>query len=113
MLGRIHSNFHFCVDDANVYCENGQALSIYGDFCHECQECPITVNSYIALTSNCSKSSNHFCPMTAYSSKICTDEVNVSLYNGTKLWRCPKANRGLNFEQSYDDLYVKDKFLSF
>ena len=45
MLGRIHSNFHFCVDDANVYCENGQALSIYGDFCHECQECPIATYS--------------------------------------------------------------------
>ena len=88
-----------------MYCESGQALSIYGDFCHEC---PIDKYSSFALTSNCSKSSNNFCPIHYYSSKICTDKVNVNLtdycniFSGSEPWICPKANKGLNYEQCYD-----------
>ena len=89
-----------------MYCgENGKALSIFGDFC---QECPINRRSVLALTSNCSKSSNHFCQIDYYSSKICMDKVNVNITkycsNGgyDEPWICPKANKGLHFEQCYD-----------
>ena len=89
-----------------MYCENGQALSIFGDFCHECQDCPIAKNYLkLFLLSNCSKSSNNFCPTHRDSSKICMDRFNVNKtdycnYDGS--WICPKANKGLNFEQCYD-----------
>ena len=96
------------VGGGNVYCESGQALSIYGDFCHDCQECPIQPFSHLyhlAMSTNCSKSSNHFCPIYMSASKICLDKVNVSITdycsNGDEPWICPKANKGLNFEQCY------------
>lgn len=85
-------------------CENGQSLSIFGDYCHDC---PIGYSSTYALTSNCSKSSNHFCPLYAYTSKICMDKVNVDItdfcsYAGyDEPLKCPKANKGINFEQCY------------
>ena len=88
-----------------MYCENGQSLSIFGDYCHDC---PITPSSSFALTSNCSKMSNHFCPLQSDSSKICTDKVNVNIteycsWGGyDEPWKCPKANKGINFEQCYD-----------
>ena len=91
-----------------MHCEHGQAISIYGDFCVETQECALSPGSTFALTSNCSKTSNHFCPFYASSSKICMDKVNVSitdyctsdgLYH--KYWKCPKAIKGHDFEQCY------------
>ena len=90
----------------NAYCENGQALSIYGDFCNDCHECPIGTNSFSAISSNCSKRFNHFCPL-YMSSKICMDKVNVSVtdyctHGGqNEHWICPKASKGLDFEQCY------------
>ena len=96
------------LDDEIISCENGQAISIDGDFCLGCQECPIANFSIMALTSNCSKSSNHYCPLNFDSSKICMDKVNFSITdycsNGGRddYWKCPKANKGLNFEQCYD-----------
>ena len=110
MLYKLQKNnkywFHFTLlDDENVSCENGQALSIFGEFCYEC---PLIKISSLALTSNCSKMSNHFCPMDYTSSKICMDKVNVPItdYCSTsaddKPWICPKANKGLNFEQCYE-----------
>ena len=50
---------------------------------------------------------NHFCPMYHQSSKICKDEVNVTDYcsyggGQDEYWKCPKANKGLNFDQCYD-----------
>ena len=87
-----------------MYCENGQSLSIFGDYCHDC---PIGHSSTSALTSNCSKSSTNFCPINLYSSKICLDKVNVSITDYCsgggfeKFWICPKANKGLIFEQCY------------
>ena len=104
-------SFHFTLlDEKHVYCENGQALSIFGEFCNEC---PMHRYSVFALTSNCSKSSNHFCQIDYYSSKICMDKVNVSIgdycsgdktdvFDCTEYYKdCPKANKGLNFEQCY------------
>ena len=91
------------LDEKDVNCENGQTLSIFGDFCHEC---PLLKHSSLALTSNCSKSSNHFCPIGYDTSKICTDKVNVNItdycrHEFSETWICPKANKGLNFEQCY------------
>ena len=43
-----------------------------------------------------------------YSYKICMDKVNVSItnkcsYGGEdEFWNCPKANKGLAFEQCYN-----------
>ena len=97
------------VDDKIISCENGHALSYNGDFCHDSQECPISAqNSILAMSSNCSKMSNHFCPLYDYSSKICMDKVNVSItdycsWGGLdEPWICPEANKGLKFEQCYD-----------
>lgn len=90
-------------------CQNGQAISSE-DFCEECNMCPISpTNSLMALKSNCSHSSNHFCPIYQFTSKICMDEVNVSIidycsadnFDGGDVWMCPKANEGLDFEQCY------------
>ena len=91
-----------------VICENGQAVVVYGGFCEECKKCPIGVrSSYMFMSSNCSKSSNHICPKSRKTSKICMDEVKVSmtdfclLQDAHDYWKCPKANKGLNFEQCY------------
>ena len=107
-ISKKHSLPLTLLDGKNVYCENGQALSIYGDFCHECQECPtFEIFTEMGLTSNCSKISNHFCPMFLGSSKICMDKVNVNITDYCsasyvrKPWFCPKAINGLNFEQCY------------
>ena len=88
-----------------MYCESGQELSIHGDFCYDC---PLYIYSAFALKSNCSKMSNHFCPLYAGTSKICMDKVNVNITyycsrdGQDKPWICPKANKGLNFEQCYN-----------
>ena len=100
--------FSFTFSDDNISsCENGQALVIYGDFCSDSEMCPIATENQLALSSNCSKTSNHFCPMYQMSSKICMDKVNVSVTDycsygrGEQYWKCPKANKGLIFEQCY------------
>ena len=89
-------------------CENGQAISIYGEMCNKSEECPISdLTSKRALESNCSYSSNHFCPIYYTSSKICMDKVDVSItdyctyYGQAEPWNCPKANKGLKFDQCY------------
>ena len=75
---------------------------MYGDFCNQC---PIGEKSTVALTSNCSKAFNQFCPISS-SSKICINNVDVSItdycsYDGGEYWTCPKVNKGLDFEQCY------------
>ena len=91
------------LDDKTISCENGQALSIEGDFCHQCQECPIVTYSTVAFTSNCSKRSNHFCPVYHQTLKICMEkDVSIADYCSDsygEYWNCPKANKGLDFEQ--------------
>ena len=88
-----------------MYCENGQSLSIFGEFCYEC---PLMKYSVSALTSNCSKRSNNFCQRSEITSKICMNKVNVNItkhcsFGGyDKTWICPKAKKGLKFEQCYD-----------
>ena len=90
-----------------MYCENGKALSIYGD---SCEECPIEKHSSaLALASNCGRSSNNFCPIYDATSKICMNKVNVNIIDycsyfaeDGEAWICPKANKGLNFDQCYD-----------
>ena len=101
-------NLHLCHFAGKVTsCQNGQAISTE-EFCDECQECPVAQNDVFALKSNCSKSSNSFCPSFSGSSKICMDKINVSLSDHCKSeinnnrWMCPNANSGLNFEQCYD-----------
>ena len=105
----MHSFSLAVLDDKNIYCENGQTLSIYRDFCHENKVCPIHPYSSMALKSNCSQTFNHFCPTSEKTSKICMDKLDVSIttycsnsYMGQGPWKCPKANKGLNFEQCYD-----------
>ena len=99
--------FFTLLDDKNISCKNGKVLSNI-DFCRDCQECPINKQSSVALTSNCSKTSNNFCPVTYDTSKICINRLNVSLpkyctkYEDAPHWICPKANKGLDFEQCYD-----------
>ena len=102
--------FFHLVDTDDIlhgYCENGQAVSLYGDSCHD--ECPIGKSSRSAMSSNCSKSLNNFCPIIEETSKICMDRVNVSITDYCfsnseydKYWNCPKANKGVNFEQCYN-----------
>ena len=98
----------FLLDNENTSCENGQAVSILGGFCDENLQCPLTRYSVYAMTSNCSKSSNNFCPLFILSSKICMDSVNVnttdycSLGYQDEFWKCPNAMKGINFEQCYD-----------
>ena len=96
--------------DEEIYCQNGQAMSIYGDFCKDGHECPTSIYSNYAMKSNCSYDSNHFCPMQFDSSKICINKMNVSIsdycrngdpYGIDTHWTCPKANYGLDFEQCY------------
>ena len=92
--------------NGDISCKNGQLLSIYGDFCNKCQECPIKGHSDIAMSSNCSKITNHFCPKWYSTSKICMDNAEVSItdychFDGDDYWKCPKANKGLNFDQCY------------
>ena len=97
------------LDDKIISCENGQAIPTHGGFCKDSQECPI-ITSYgiMALTSNCGHVSNHFCPISRGLSKICIDKVNVSITDycteggHDKYWKCPKANKGLVFEQCFD-----------
>ena len=96
----------YYLGNEHISCKNGQAISSYGNYCNQCKECPIFRRTYYAMTSNCSKSSNNFCPMSISSSKVCMDKVNVSsitYYCGgyTNVWNCPKANKGLNYEQCY------------
>ena len=98
------------LEDQSVHCENGQALSIRGHFCDKCHECPIsTQHSFIAMSSNCNKMSNNFCPISSHASKICMDKLSVNITDyclrsnvGDNYWKCPKARKGLNFEQCYD-----------
>ena len=81
---------------------------MFGEFCHECQECPIELISGFAMSSNCSKMFNHFCPMYPETSKICMDRVNTNITDYCSgggvnhYWKCPKANKGLEVEQCYD-----------
>ena len=95
------------LDDYHVSCKNGQAISIFEDFCNKCQECPILPFSMVAFASNCSKISNHVCPFSKDASKICIDKLNVSITDycsdkdGNKYWKCPMANKGLKHEQCY------------
>ena len=87
-------------------CENGKALSIFENFCHGC---PLGSYSTFAMSSNCSKRFNNFCPMYYSSSKICMDKVNVPMNCSAgglhQYWKCPKAIKGPNFDQCYD-MYV-------
>ena len=102
------------LDDKTVNCDNGQAVSVFGDFC---QECPLVhLYSSFAVSSNCSYNLNHFCPLYDDASKICIDKVDVSItnycsYGGqNEYWKCPKANKGLKFDQCYDMYVKKDPF---
>ena len=83
-------------------------ISTFGEFC---DGCPLAAFSEIALKSNCSKSSNHFCPLYGSSLKICMDKVNVSISDYCSIenaWNCPNAKDGLNFEQCYERSVVID-----
>ena len=81
---------------------------MYGDFCPECQECPMQREySIFAISSNCSKGSNQFCPKYLESSKIYMNKINASIteycpYGGNEIWECPKANKGLDFDQCFN-----------
>ena len=95
------------LDLSYVSCQNGQVIS-EEVFCEECNMCPISPFSWMALKSNCSHSSNHFCPLHQFTSKICMDEVDVSIVDycsfenpDDAVWMCPKANEGLDFEQCF------------
>lgn len=102
---------YFLLDDSTVICEHGQALG----FEHFCEDlCPLSAIAITALKSNCSYIQNKNCPIYRVSNKICMDKVNVTIsdyctgnsydYDEEKLfWSCPKANRGLDFEQCYNE----------
>lgn len=97
------------LDESVVSCKYGQAIK-WEVFCESQGQCPISTDfTSVALKSNCSRISNHFCPMNRLSSKICMDEVNVSITDycssvgDEHVWECPSANSGLKFEQCYSE----------
>ena len=85
-------------------CKTGQKRS-FENFCEDQSQCPISYYGYVAFKSNCS--SNHDCPVSTFSSRVCNDRIDISVdycggatVNGTgKL--CPLANKGLFHQQCY------------
>ena len=69
-------------------------------------KCPISWHGYVSIKSNCT--SNHDCPVSSFSSRVCNDKINISVdycsgsvgqYVHGKL--CPLANEGLSHQQCY------------
>ena len=84
------------------------------------EQCPISTESTIALKSDCSYSSNQFCPARPTASKICMNNVDVPVTDycdfsgqGHNYWQCPKGYSGLNFDQCYDKYMIIVHFLKF
>ena len=69
-------------------------MSVYGDFCLKTQECPSYPYFNFAFTSNCSKASNHFCPLYEFSSKICMNRIDAPIQcPDNSHWKCQKLCR--------------------
>ena len=84
------------------FCANGHAIPIE-EFCKDQEQCPISNENQIALKSNCSHSSNRFCPHSISSSKVCMDTIDISLEDICyDYWNCPNSVNGPFFEQCYD-----------
>ena len=66
--------------DGNVTCPNGDKRKFHQP-CHN--QCPINVQSNIAMESNCSKIGNDkdHCPSGDSYSKVCVDETPINLAN--------------------------------
>ena len=106
---------YYCCIPKNESCEENQKIGIcqagqmksIQHFCQDQGQCPIATEGYVALTSNCS--SNHDCPSSSLSSRICIDSANVSLEFYCKGAfeqfkdgiMCPNSNKGLSYQQCY------------
>lgn len=106
---------YYCCTPKNITCEEtgfneydcpvGQKLSLDA-FCVEQDQCPISLESGMAITSNCT-ANNQYCPIdyNLEASKICLNSVperKIEDYcNQGSSSACAKANEGLTFEQCY------------
>ena len=95
--------------NSDISCKNGNLLHT-GDFCEQQGQCPISYWSPAAMKSNCTKSSNHFCPVGGQSTKICMEKFNVSMIDYCSAitsdypgYMCPSLGNGLIFEQCYNE----------
>ena len=105
---------YYCCISKNESCEENQGIgSCQGghkksleNFCEDQGQCPVSKTGFVAITSDCS--SNHDCPASSYSSRVCIDRINVSLEShfcsrGANFGKiCPKANKGLYYQQCYN-----------
>ena len=87
-------------------CQTGQKKSSE-NFCEHQGECPISQSAYVAIKSNCT--SNHDCPVSSFSSRVCNDRINISvdycqgaLGQNVRGKLCPLANKGLYHQQCYN-----------
>ena len=78
-------------------------------FCVTQRQCPITDDdNIVAITSNCSYIFDTHCPLGLRSAKICIDSIDLGdikeyCTSGVFIGRnvCPKAKKGLEFQQCY------------
>ena len=88
---------------STVTCPEGKKLQ-WNETCPDQQgQCPVSVFSNTAITSACKNTEKYSCPQSnADSSKICSVQLpNVEDYC-VKKDLCPKANKGLHYQQCYD-----------
>ena len=78
-------------------------------FCEHQGQCPVTKRSATAINSNCSHFSNHYCPISQFSTKLCVENINLNVTEYCEdiddyvslNYMCPKAINGLIFDQCY------------
>ena len=96
-------------NEYDVNCTTGKKLP-FDEICYEQQRCPTAAWSKVAVTTNCiSNQTRNNCPVSnAYSSKICTNAVNItSIGNITNACddgvACPEAKYGPVYQQCYEE----------
>ena len=105
---------YYCCIPKNESCDENQGIGncqsgqkkLFENFCEDQGQCPISWHGYVSIKSNCT--SNHDCPVSSFSSRVCNDKINISVdycsgsvgqYVHGKL--CPLANEGLSHQQCY------------
>ena len=89
-------------------CTIGKKLP-FNEICYEQQRCPTAAWSRVAVTTNCSKQTRNNCPVSnRYSSKICTNSVNITSIEGIENAcdngvACPEAKHGPVYQQCYGE----------
>ena len=113
-ISTIHpSDPYYCCISKNESCEENQGngscrggrKKYFENFCEDQGQCPVSNTGFVAITSNCS--SNHDCPASYFSSRVCIDTIDVSLESYCRVSVeqgkiCPNANKGLFHQQCYN-----------